>query len=79
MSTFARVIFRSGLSTSPGYGRGRRIGGWVDIRDADLNLSYRLQQMTSMKVDPNGRVLKFTDPDLNNYPFLFMTHPGYMR
>ena len=31
-----------------------------------------------MKVDPNGRVLKLNDPDLRNYPFRFMEHPGYM-
>jgi hypothetical protein len=77
--TFARIVFKSGLSTSPGYGNGRRIGWWVDYPDADLNLSYRLQQMTSMKVDPDGRVLKLTDTELSDYPFIFMEHPGYMR
>src|SRR4051812_10181777 len=75
---FARAIFKVGPNTAPGYGRGRRLGWWVDFPDADLNLSYRLQQMTSMKTDPNGRVLKLNDPDLHNYPFLLMEHPGYM-
>src|SRR4030095_5766536 len=37
------------------YGDG---GPWTtDAPDSDLNLSYRLQQMTSMKVDPDGRFL----------------------
>src|SRR5438034_4207609 len=30
---------------------------WTDFPDSDLNLSYRLQQITSIQVDPNGRVL----------------------
>ena len=78
--TFARAIFKVGptLSPTPSFHRGRRLGWWVDYPDADLNLSYRLQQMTSMKVDPDGRVLKLTDPELYKYPFLFMEHPGYM-
>jgi hypothetical protein len=76
--TFARAIFKVGPNSAPGYGRGRRLGWWVDFPDADLNLSYRLQQMTSMRTDPDGRVLKLTNPELHDYPFLLMEHPGYM-
>ena len=54
-------------------------GGWTtDCPDADLNLSYRLQQMTSMKVDPNARIVRATDSDLGNYPFIFASAPGAM-
>lgn len=57
-----------------GYGSG---GDWsTDTPDSDLNLSYRLQQMTSMKVDPNGRYLRLTDPELVHYPFIYMVEPG---
>jgi hypothetical protein len=76
--TFARAIFKVGPNTDPGYGFGKRLGWWVDFPDADLNLSYRLQQMTSIRTDPDGRVLKLNDPDLHNFPFLLMEHPGYM-
>jgi hypothetical protein len=76
--TFARAIFKVGPNQAVGYGRGRRLGWWVDFPDADLNLSYRLQQMTSMRTDPDGRVLKLNNPDLHNFPFLLMEHPGYM-
>jgi hypothetical protein len=76
--TFARAIFKVGPNQAPGYHQGRRIGWWVDFPDADLNLSYRLQELTSMRTDPNGRVLKLSDPELHNYPFLLMEHPGYM-
>ncbi len=79
--TFCRAIFKVDPTTSPtpSFHRGRRLGWWVDFPDADLNLSYRLQQMTSMRTDPDGRVLKLNNPDLHNYPFLLMEHPGYMR
>jgi Domain of unknown function (DUF4159) len=66
------------------YTRGRRgwgsAGRWMtDTPDSDLNLSFRLQQMTSMKVDPDGRILELTDPDLFNYPFIYIVEPGGLR
>jgi len=55
-------------------------GSWsTDLPDADLNLSYRLQQMTSMKVDPHGRILRAHEPDLLNYPFLMASAPGSLE
>jgi hypothetical protein len=79
--TFARSVFKAGPTTalSPVLHRNRSIGWWVDFPDADLNLSYRLQQLTSIRADPDGRVMRLTEPDLHNYPFLYMTHPGYMQ
>jgi hypothetical protein len=49
---------------------------WTDTPDSDLNLSYRLQQVTSIKVDPNGRYLSLTDKELTDYPFIYMVEPG---
>ena len=55
-------------------GRGRK---WAtDYPDADLNFSYRLQELTSMKVHPDGMVLDITDPKLTDYPFVYMAEPG---
>jgi hypothetical protein len=51
----------------------------VDFPDADLNLSYRLQQLSSIRTDPDARVLKFTDPELFQFPLLYIEHAGYMR
>ncbi len=52
-------------------------GSWItDFPDSDLNLSFRLQQMTSIKVDPKGRVMRLTDKDLCRYPFIYMVEPG---
>ncbi len=64
------------------YGVGGRFGRYnphrwaTDYPDADLNLSFRLQQMTSMKVDPDTRVLRITDPDLCHFPFVYTVEPG---
>ncbi len=70
--TFVRV--KRG-SRGGGYGRGGR--SWTtDAPDSDLNLSYRLQQMTSLRVDPDGRFLRLTDQDLPNFPFIYMVEPG---
>ena len=43
-----------------------------DYPDGDWNFSFRLQQLTSLNVAPNGRVLRLTDPRIFNYPFLYM-------
>ncbi|HKS37646.1 MAG TPA: DUF4159 domain-containing protein [Verrucomicrobiae bacterium] len=51
----------------------------IDYRDADLNLSYRLQQLTSLKVDPEGKVLELTDPELFEYPWIYIVEPGDME
>jgi Domain of unknown function (DUF4159) len=75
--TFARIQYDSGYG---GRGWGRSGNGWAtDYRDADLNLSYRLQQLTSMKVDPEGRVLRLTDPELFNHPFIYIVEPGRLE
>jgi hypothetical protein len=52
---------------------------WTDFPDSDLNLSFRLQQVTSMRVDPDGRVMRPTEPDLFNYPWIYMVEPGGLK
>src|SRR5688572_7370781 len=63
--TFVRVRYSS-------YGRGGyggRGGKWAtDYPDAELNFSYRLQQLTTLDTDPNGRVLELTDDAIFDYP-----------
>jgi hypothetical protein len=74
--TFTRIQYDSGWG-----GRGRGWGGgWrVDYRDADLNFSFRLQQLTSLKVDPEGKVLRLTDPELFDHPFIYIVEPGALE
>ena len=80
--TFARILFKSDGKRGPderGWGRGSHLNWWVDFPDADLNFSYRLQQITSMRTDPDGRVLRLSDPDLPTFPLIMMEHPGYIN
>lgn len=72
--TFVRIIRDRDPFGSPS------AGSWVtDFPDSDLNLSFRLQQMTSIKVDPDGRILRLTDPELFRYPFIYMVEPGALQ
>lgn len=66
--TFVRIRYRS-------------IGRWgwqTDYPDADLNFSWRLQQLTSLHTDPDGVILDLTDPRLFDYPFIYVIEPGYI-
>ena len=86
--TFVRIRYSSGYG-GPDYGRGRSRGRgrdygrgygggrWAtDYPDSDLNFSYRLQQLTSMHVHPDGVVLELTDERLFDYPFVYIVEPG---
>ena len=54
-------------------------GYWYsDSPDSDLNLSFRLQQLTSVRVNPDGRFIDLTDPELFDYPWIYMVEPGLM-
>ncbi len=70
--TFARIQYTSG-------GSGRRGRSWSnDFPDCDWNFSVRLHELTALKVDPNGVVIRLTDPDLFLYPFTYMSNVGNM-
>jgi hypothetical protein len=73
--TFCRIAFRN----NP-YGDG---GGWsVDYPRADVNLSFRLSELTTTIVsrDPATEfqhvVLRLSDPQMTKCPFIMMTEPG---
>lgn len=51
----------------------------VDYPDSDLNLSLRLQELTSMRIDPDPICLKWQDPKLFDYPFVYVVEPGFMH
>ena len=65
----------------PGGGRNRSggYGGGSDFPGAENNLSYRLQQLTSMQVNPHPEQMELTDPRLIEYPFVFMNDPRYLN
>jgi hypothetical protein len=83
--TFVRIQYSSGYGgrgfggrgRGRGYGYGPGGGNWAtDYPDSDLNFSYRLHQLTAMEVNPDGLILELTDPELVNYPFIYMLECG---
>lgn len=68
--TFARVRY-----SSSGWGP-----GWnTDFPDSDMNFSLRLQQLTSMKVNPDPVIVELSDEKVFDYPFLYMIEPGSIQ
>ena len=72
---FCRIMFPRSY-----YGDG---GGWqVDYPRADINLSIRLSELTSLRIsrqatgEPNHLVMDLNDPAVFNCPFIMMTEPG---
>lgn len=72
--TFVRLQYSVG--GAHGFGSSGQERWRIDFPDSDLNFSYRLQQMTSLKVDPDGRVIKITDKELFDFPFVYIVEPG---
>jgi len=78
--TFVRIQYDSGGRYRDYDGWGRGGGRWTtDYPDAEWNLCFRLQQMTSLKVNPDGKVLRLTDKELFDYPFIYIVEPGRLR
>lgn len=65
--TFARVRYNA-------------YGGWgkwaTDYPDSDLNFSFRLNQLTALRVTPDPIILDLSDPAIFDYPFLYIIEPG---
>jgi hypothetical protein len=59
-----------------GGGEGRRGPWYIDAPDADLNLAFRLHEMTSLRVFDGETDLTLDDPKLFDYPFIYMVEPG---
>ena len=70
--TFVRLQY----SSIPGAPPSEDTRWLIDYPSSELNFSFRLAQMTSMKVDPIPRHLKITDAELFNYPFVYMMEVG---
>lgn len=70
--TFARLRF--------GYNPGYRFGGgrtWDDdTPEADLSLTYRLYEVTCLKVCPGLHYIDITTKDLADYPFVYAASAG---
>ncbi len=70
--TFVRIQY-----DATGYWSHGGSGRWsTDYPDADLNLIFRLQQLTSMKINPEHKVIRITDKELFEYPFIYFVESG---
>lgn len=77
--TFARIRYTS-YGEDPQFNlRGR----WtIDYPDSDVNFSWRLSQLTTVKVNTNEQgeykyaIVRPTDPELFDYPFVYLIEPG---
>ncbi len=67
--TFVRIRYRSTYER-------QSLAWYTDYPDADLNLSFRLQQLTTLKVNPEPKVIEISDPELLDYPWAFMSGVG---
>jgi len=68
--TFARLKYRSSRPERTSY------AWWTDHPKADLNLSYRLHQLSSLAVNPEPKVVDVLDPELFDYPWVMMSGAG---
>ncbi len=71
--TFARLKYND-YDSDYRYGGGRL---WDDDSpEADLNLIYRLHEVTSLKVQPGLHHIDITIQDLDRYPFVYVAAAG---
>lgn len=73
---FTWVRLKYSVNGEYGFGRSGNDRWKIDFPDCDLNLSFRLQQMTSLKVDPDARAMAITEKDLAQHPFVYIVEPG---
>lgn len=76
---FCFVRLRYSVDGTYGMGHEPEFRWRIDAPDSDINFSWRLQQMTSIRVHPDGDFVSITDPRLTSYPFLYIVEPGRMH
>jgi len=80
--TFVRVRYDSigGYNESWYRHEGRDWQRWeTDYPRAEKNLIFRLNELTSMKINPEPIVLRLTDDRLLDHPFIFMSDIGWQK
>jgi len=78
---FTRVIYDSegGYSEAFYYYDDRMWARWeTDFPQGDDNFMHRLGQLTRIKTNPVAYSRTLVSPDLGDFPFLYMSDPGYM-
>ena len=80
--TFVRIVYDSVGGNGEAYYPGDR--GWVprwatDHPDGAKNLTWRLNQLTTIRANQGTLLLRLTDPKLKDFPFIFMSDPGWQE
>src|SRR5262245_7981366 len=76
--TFVRIEYTSVRMRGRWGGRGDWTTDWPD---ADLNFSFRLHEMTSLRVEPDAhdKYIRIEDPKLFDYPFVYIVRSEERR
>ena len=80
--TFVRVRYEStgGYGESWYHYEGRDWQRWeTDYPRAEKNLLFRLGQLTSLQLNPEPIVLRLTDKEIFDHPFIFMSDVGWQE
>jgi hypothetical protein len=78
---FARVRYDStgGMNEAYYYYEGRYWMRWeTDYPQADENFLFRFRELTTTSAHPRPVTLRLTDPDLADFPFLYLCDVGWM-
>jgi len=68
--TFARLRYNSGTWMN------QRAKWMIDYPDSELNFSYRLNELTSLEVNPKSAIVDIDAEQMRHYPFIYMIEPG---
>ncbi len=80
--TFVRIVYDSAGGQGEAYYPGD--AGWIPRWATDhpigaRNLTLRLNQLTTIRANKGTLLLRLTDPRLYDYPFIFMSDPGWQE
>lgn len=80
--TFVRIMYDSHGGDGEAWYRGD--SGWIprwatDHPNGAKNLTWRLNQLTTINANEGTLLLRLTDPRLLDFPFIFMSDPGWQE
>jgi len=77
---FLRVRFDEAITSRGNYEWGLDMGWNHDFPRAEYNLSMMIEELTRLPATVDyrgGNIQSFTDPEIFNYPFVYISEPGY--
>ena len=80
--SFVRVKYESigGADEAYYFFEGRMWHRWeTDYPEAEENFLTRLEELTTIQVNPEPMAMKLTNPDIHKYPFIYMCDVGWQQ